>query len=102
MNGREALKALADGKRVREQSWQLSEYVALNGKDEIVDENGKLAGETVAFSGEGWEIVEQPATDEALIAEMEHLAGFYIDQSRIQSAAYAHCARMLRERKAKP
>jgi hypothetical protein len=42
------------------------------------------------------------ATDEELIAKMEWLAEFYVDQSKMQSAAYAYCARMLREREVKP
>lgn len=95
MTGRDALKALAEGEKVRAEVARSS-----CGVRGYVD----AATQTVAqvLARHDWEVVEPPATDEELIAEMEHLAGFYIEQSRIQSAAYAHCARMLRERKVKP
>ncbi len=108
MNGREALKALADGKKVRRTCWQLSEHILLSmASGLIIDERGG-SYELEALDSSDWELApDQPATDGELIAEMERLAD-ELDQRGVvlscdgRAGTYRDCARMLRERKVAP
>ncbi len=99
MNGREALKALAEGQRVRLAAWPRSEcLVWCDEAGGIVNQHGNAG---YLYTGNDWLVVEQPATDAELIAEMERLEGASHDQLTGREA-FRHCAQMLRERKVKP
>ncbi len=109
MNGREALKALADGKRVRHGSWQPKEahlVIASHGALTAVDfkptPHPPWSYEAVAAHSGPFEEFVEPATDKQLIAEMERLAYKTMGVMEDVRAAYNHCAQMLRERKVAP
>ena len=108
MTGREALKALADGKRVRHVGWnERSAYLVIDTDGTLVTKglnSTPWSYETVAtHPGPFRELSEQLATDEELIAEMERLAGEHRHTAAMTAdEAYTRCARMLRERKVKP
>ncbi len=88
ITGADALRALADGKIVR-----LPGFPALDA------ETCEIAvSEILRYTG--WEIVEEPATDEELVAWMRRAAKE--DVSILARQAYALCADMLEKRKAKP
>jgi hypothetical protein len=98
MNTREAYAALAAGKKVRCTGARVKGCV-------YMDESGALndsSGNTCKYlePGESFDLVEEPATDEELIAEMERKAR----ESRNinERATYEHCAEMLKTRKVKP
>jgi hypothetical protein len=95
MNGREALKALADGKKVRATCWPSEdEFIYLD------DSSALILRDPIAWDGD-WEVVAEPATDEELIAEMERLGTEFAKESAATEVAQ-RCARMLRERKVAP
>ncbi len=94
MNGREALKALADGKRVRAE-------VARSASGERAYLYAPAHTVEQILARDDWELIEDPATDEELIAEMERLSR-YVEANFEASTAYKVCARMLRERKVAP
>lgn len=100
MNGREALKALADGKRVRVAGGTSGSYVVI-GDGRIRNALGDAISPDLDIE---WELVEEPATDEELIAEMERLAVEMDARGTVltcdgRAGTYRECARMLRERR---
>ena len=95
MNGREALKALADGKRVCRAR---GEFIYRIQSMHLLDQRDVPCALSCILGRDDWEVVEEPATDEELIAEMVRFSRECPD-SYDAPAAYAHCARLLRERK---
>lgn len=100
MNGREALRALADGKRVRRAAWTRREAFVEHviGIGLVWHDGDRF---THPVMGDDWELVpDQPATDEELIEailDLRDRAG-----SPEVFEAYQNCFEMLRERKVKP
>jgi hypothetical protein len=97
MNGREALKALADGKRVRRVDWEAGQYISLDMAEEWSFHSEDLDGTLPE-----WEVLKAPATDAELVAEMERLDLANQRSQPNMAKAYDHCARMLRRRKVGP
>ncbi len=91
MNGREALKELADGKRVRRSCWDKDRFMSL----ERGAEPWTFYSEDVD-STHDWEIVEKPATYEELVEEMRAIA--QAASYAYERTAYEHCADMLEKR----
>ncbi len=95
ITGADVLRALAEGRKVRPQSWT-TDYLYFDSR--IRNKNGCPWHGMLDGS---WEIVEEPATDAALIAEMRALAN---DPAipRGEQGVYLVCARMLEKRSVKP
>lgn len=107
MNNREAVKALVDGSKVRAKNDEPGTYLHLDG-GEICTANGVAWGRLDELLGSFYanlvfEIYEEPATDEELIAEFVRLSvNAHRESERDTEAAYAHAAKMLRTRKVTP
>jgi hypothetical protein len=109
MNGREALKALADGKTIHSPSLSCllfrlngcSLYSLLPG-----DEVGHVSGMGLdgVIGRDNWQLYEEPLTDEQLVAEWEESANQErsmpgLVETQQLANAYRKCARQLKERK---
>ncbi len=93
ITGADVLRALADGKKVRPCGNHFVTHTL---------ENNSTPGHSLTyFLSNNFEIVEEPATDAALIAEMRALAN---DPAipRGEQGVYLVCADMLEKRKVKP
>lgn len=88
ITGADVLRALADGKRVR----PVDEGIV--GRH-ITAQSGYS---TAYFYEHEFKIVEEPATDAELVAEMRRMA----KAGASYEPAYAHCADMLEKRSLKP
>lgn len=99
MNGRDALKALADGKKVRRHDWKPGAYLRIDQFAQMSYSGGTSFhnGTYHRWDDNDWELVEEPATDEELVAWMEKASKQ--DVSILARQAYALCAKMLRTRK---
>ena len=100
MNGREALKALAEGEKVCWNGWNdRAAFVFYSDDKGIVWHTGREYD--LPILGDRWERWRgRPATDEELIAEWEVLASRA--GTELMKLAYQECIAMLRERKVKP
>jgi hypothetical protein len=114
VNGREAVKALMDGKKVRHIRWNdHDDHVRwVNGRDShmgwlecSIKHSTPWILETIADHPGPFEIYESPISDEQLVAEWERVAEFIRTTCVIEkdaatwAGAYEKCARQLRERK---
>jgi hypothetical protein len=103
MNGREALKALLDGKKVRAVNDKRGIYLVLRPDGRIYMHNGDRWGDmhellTLAVV----DFVEyEAATDAELVAEFERLSDSNHGRVGTATAAYLACAEMLRTREIK-
>jgi hypothetical protein len=96
ITGADVLRALADGKKVRRAHHDY--HVRLSGVELILSTGTPFRG---TFDGD-WEIVEEPATDAELVAEMRRLAARdAADLRKLTAAVYAYCADMLEKRSIK-
>lgn len=100
ITGADVLRALADGKKVRMRDGGTG-YLRL--RDGVLVNSLELTARSIGdFTGD-WEIVEEPATDAELVAEMRNLAEkAFVEHKGEMSAAYSECADMLKTRKVSP
>jgi hypothetical protein len=101
MNTREAYKALADGKRVRCATSSENGFIYMNSAGAILSSVGDDE-EPWLQPGEEFVLVEVPATDEELIAEMKFLENNAGRCKPGWAEAMNYCARMLKSRKVTP
>lgn len=100
MTGADALRALADGKPVRRAQWSPKDYVVVNKCGSLVDEHGgPWAPEGLDHSD--WSVVEEPATDAELVAEMRRLADACWNSPTAKDLV-SKCATMLEKRSIRP
>lgn len=100
MNGREAVKALMDGKLVVREGGEF--IYSLTGKS-IRNQHGDAFSIETILGRDDWSIAETPLTDEQLIAEWESCAKSVRREGgeggEAAAMAYEACASQLRERK---
>ncbi len=95
ITGADVLRALADGKKLRGSNWVSKDCVWFDGRDVVWAPGHRYEG---TWSG-NWQIVEEPATDAELIAEMRKRAATTTNEA---NWAFEECADMLEQRKVKP
>lgn len=103
MNAREAIKAMLDDKKVRAKNDEPGFYLELGTDGHLYGSSGMRWERLDTLLGSFYanvvfEIFEEPATDEQLIAEMERLGETQLSSEQVAQ----RCAEMLKTRKVKP
>jgi hypothetical protein len=103
MNGREAVIALMQGKKVRRVDWPKTQhqYFSSNGILCRLGASEPISLQEVAANRRDWELFAEPLSDEQLITEWEKLAQKCRDMEACLSRVelLEQCIRQLRERK---